>query len=178
LQRDQAPSRTGARGHQGPGTQAIDLERYYAVKAEAGLAPATLAKHHHVLHGVLEAAVRAQLVVRNVSKLVTGKPHQPEGHADAIEHCWTADEAATFIRAAKAAGARPAAFYALALDSGMRKSELCGLLWRDVDLMEGRVRVSQQLLKGGPNPTFSPVKGQEGAHGRHRHRDGRSAQDA
>jgi integrase len=49
--------------------------------------------------------------------------------------------------------------YAVALDIGMRKGELCGLLWRDVDLTEGRIRVNQQLLKGGRKPTFSPVKG-------------------
>ena len=125
----------------------------------AGLAPATLAKHHHILHGALEAAVRAQFVARNVAKLVTGKPHAPDGHADAIAHCWTADEASSFLATAKAAGAWPAAFYGLALDSGMRKSELCGLLWRDVDLTGGRIRVSQQLLTGGLAPTFTPVKG-------------------
>jgi integrase len=139
--------------------KALDLERYYATKAAAGLAPATLAKHHHILHGALEAAVRAQLVSRNIAKLVTGKPHAPDGHADAIAHCWTADEAASFLCAAKAGGARAAAFYTLALDSGMRKSELCGLPWRDVDLAEGRVRVSQQLVTGGSTPTFAPAKG-------------------
>ena len=32
--------------------------------------------------------------------------------------------------------------------SGMRKSELCGLLWADVDLTQGCVRVRQQLLTG------------------------------
>ena len=47
--------------------KALDLERYYAIKAGAGLAPATLAKHHHVIHGALEAAVRAQFVARNVA---------------------------------------------------------------------------------------------------------------
>jgi hypothetical protein len=91
------------------------------------------------MHGALEAAVRGPLVARNVEKLVIGKPHQADGHADAITHCWTAQEAAVFLSAAKAAGPQAAAFYTLALDSGMRKSELCGLSWRDVDLTEDRV---------------------------------------
>jgi integrase len=43
----------------------------------------------------------------------------------------------------------------------MRKSELCGLLWADVDLGQGRVRVRHQLLSGGAAPTFSPVKGKQ-----------------
>jgi integrase len=43
----------------------------------------------------------------------------------------------------------------------MRKSELCGLLWSDVDLVSGRVRGRQQLLTGGAAPTFVPVKGKQ-----------------
>lgn len=106
-----------------------------------------------------EAAVRARLLAHNVAKLVTGKPHAPDGQAGVTDHCWTAEEAADFLRAAKAAGTQSAAFYTLALDSAMRKSELCGLLWADVDLIQGRVRVRQQLLAGGAAPTFIPVKG-------------------
>jgi integrase len=45
-----------------------------------------------------------------------------------------ADEAATFLKAAKAAGPQPAAFYTLALDSGARRGELAALRWTDVDL--------------------------------------------
>jgi excisionase family DNA binding protein len=139
----------------------LDLERLYAEKATAGLAPATLEKIHNIMHGALAAAIRARLVTHNVAKLVVGKPHAPAGHAGAIEHCWTAEEAATFLVVAKAAGSQPAAFYTLALDSGMRKSELCGLLWADVDLTDARIRVRQQLLTGGASPTFVPVKGKQ-----------------
>jgi hypothetical protein len=69
-------------------------------------------------------------VVRNVARLVNNKPHAPEPHAHVALHCWTADESAAFLRAAKAAGPQPAALYTLALDSGMRKGELCGLCCR------------------------------------------------
>ena len=98
------------------------------------------------------------LVQRNVAKLVVGKPHAPHDRADAREHCWEAHEAKAFLAAARAAGAQPAAFYALALDSGMRKAELAGLRWADLDLVQARVTIAQQLAKGGPAPTFGPVK--------------------
>ena len=42
-----------------------------------------------------------------------------------------------------------AAFYALALDSGARKGELCGLTWAHLDLDAGKMRIVQQLLKPG-----------------------------
>jgi integrase len=47
----------------------------------------------------------------------------------------------------------------LALDSGMRRSELAGLMWADVNLTEGKVLVRQQLLSGGVKPVFIATKG-------------------
>jgi integrase len=41
----------------------------------------------------------------------------------------------------------------------MRKGELCGLRWTDVDFDAGKVWVVQQLTKPGPAPTFGPPKG-------------------
>src|SRR5258706_1516874 len=49
----------------------------------------------------------------------------------------------TFLATAKAAGPQPAAFYALALESGARKGELCGLPWSDLDLDAGQMRIGE-----------------------------------
>ena len=98
-------------------------------------------------------------MARNVASAVSNKPRAPEGHSEAVSNCWSAEDAATFLAVAKKAGPQPAAFFALALDSGMRKSELAGLQWTDVDLVQGRVLVQRQLLKGGEQPTFTVPKG-------------------
>ena len=90
---------------------------------------------------------------------MSNRPQAPAGHPEAVSNCWTAEDAAKFLRVARQSGQQPAAFYALALDSGMRKSELAGLRWSDVDLPNGRVVVRQQLLKGGSEPTFTVPKG-------------------
>ena len=139
------------------GLRALDIEAMLAKKSM--LAPATLGKIFRVLSSTLKAAVCSQLVARNVATLVANRPRPPEGHQDAVENCWTAEEAATFLRVAQAVGPRQAAFYALALDSGCRKSELAGLLWPDVNLAQGRILVRQQLLSGGRHPVFVPTKG-------------------
>src|SRR5262245_15293551 len=140
--------------------KATDLKRYYteAGQGDAALSPATLEQHHTIAHSALQAAVLEGLVQRNVAKLVVGKPHAQEGHQDVLEHCWEAHEAKAFLAAAKAAGAQPAAFYGLALDTGMRKAELCGLPWEDLDLARARVTLQRQLPKPGPAPVFGPVK--------------------
>ena len=62
---------------------------------------------------------------------------------------------------ARAAGPQPAAFYALALDSGARKGELCGLRWTDMDLASGKLRIVRQLLTPGAAPVFGPPKNGE-----------------
>ena len=135
--------------------RASDLERYYA---DLGRAPKTIAVHHAVLHGALRKAMRDQLVTRNVAADVETRPKPAKDQGDAREHCWTAFEARRFLDTAKAAGAQPAAFYTLALDTGIRKGELCGLRWTDVDVDAATITIAQQLTGTGPQPTFGPTK--------------------
>ena len=131
-----------------------DIERFHA---DLGLAPATGEKHHAIINSALKAAVRADLIPRNVAPLATNKPRAPEGHDDVLANVWEAHEARQFLDTAKAAGSQPAAFYALALETGMRKGELCGLQWSDLGAT-GTLTVQRQLVKPGSEPIFGPVK--------------------
>ena len=78
--------------------------------------------------------------------------------ADARVNCWSALEAKTFFTTAKAAGPQAGALYTVAIDSGARKGELCGLASEHVDLETGVIRIVRQLTKPGPAPTFGPPK--------------------
>jgi integrase len=62
------------------------------------------------------------------------------------------------LAAAEAAGPQSSAFFALALDTGARKGELCGLRWADVDLTHATVTITRQLLKPGIQPVFGTPK--------------------
>jgi integrase len=139
------------------GLRPLDVESFLASKAV--LAPATLEKIFTVLSSALKAAVKNQLVARNVATLISNRPHAPEGHPAAVANCWTAEEAAAFLRVAREAGPQAAALWSLALDSGMRKSELAGLMWSDLDVAKGQMLVSRQLLTGGREAVFVPTKG-------------------
>src|SRR2546425_25232 len=116
--------------------RASHLQQYYNRSA---LSQATLQQHHAILHGALQAALRQDLVLRNVASLVEGKPRAEDIDTDAMPHCWEEDEVRQFLEATKAAGPQPAAFYSVALDSGARKAELCGLQWPAVDLEAGTI---------------------------------------
>ena len=133
------------------------VEQYYA---EATVSQSTLKLHHSVLHQALRKAVKNRLIATNPAADLDHKPRRPREKAsgEAQAHAWTAIEARAFLVAAKAAGPQPAAFYALALDSGARRAELGGLTWAHLDLDAGKMRIVQQLLTAGANPTFGPTK--------------------
>lgn len=135
--------------------KAADIKRYYT---DADLSQSTLAQHHAIIHSALKAAVLEGLVYRNVASLVIGKPQFSRSHDQIRRNCWDAEEARSFLAAAQKAGTQPAAFYALALDSGARKNELCGLQWTDLDLDAGTVLFVRQLTRLGRSPEFGPVK--------------------
>ena len=133
------------------------LEAYYAAQTVSG---STLTLDHAILHSALDKAVRDRLVATNVASLLgKGKPRAGGNKSDeARKHAWSAHEAAAFLDAAKAASPQTAAFYATALDTGMRKGELGGVRWANVDLDAGKVRVVEQLHKTGAAPEWGPTK--------------------
>jgi integrase len=58
-------------------------------------------------------------------------------------HIFTESQARTFLEAAR--GHPYEALFYLALTTGLRKGELLGLLWEDVDWEKGTLRIERQL---------------------------------
>lgn len=104
-----------------------------------------------VLRAALSRAEREELVVRNVAKLVDlpaweRKPIQP----------WRAEEAARFLSTAKEHRLYPA--FAMLLLYGMRRGEVLGLRWCDIDFAHNQLRIRQQLQRIGSTLQEGPVK--------------------
>ena len=134
----------------------FDIEAYYKSQ---GVSAATLTLDHAILHRALRKAQKNKLVTSNVASDLDERPRRSRSQSDeAREHAWSAAEAAAFLDAAKQAGAQSAAFYAVALGTGMRKSELGGLRWANVDLDGGKIKVVEQLTKTGKAPEWGPTK--------------------
>jgi integrase len=135
----------------------FDIETYY--KGQKAVSNATLALDHAILHRALRKALKNKLVVTNAASELDERPRASGNKSDeAREHAWSVAEASAFLDAAKRAGAQAAAFYALALGTGMRKSELGGLRWANVDLESGKVQVVEQLTRSGKAPEWGPTK--------------------
>jgi integrase len=96
-----------------------------------GLAPKTVRNIHAMLHRALRDAVRLGYLVRNVADAVT----PPRGPSPEMQ-VWTPEELRTFLTHARQD--RLYALWLLVATTGMRRAELAGLRWVDVDLDEGR----------------------------------------
>ena len=121
------------------------LQRYYSEKltggrcdGKGGLSPKTVRHHHVTLHDALQSAVKWGLLLRNPADAVS-PPHvqRPE------MHIWGEDDINGFLEVAKETPYH-CLFY-LALFTGMRRSELLGLKWNDMDLILGEVSVTRSL---------------------------------
>ncbi|MER7708414.1 site-specific integrase [Kitasatospora sp. NPDC097605] len=104
------------------------------------LSPLTLACIHSVLKSALEHAVREEEIPRNVARNVrmgTPRPRRFEP--------LTVDEARDLLAAVR--GHRPQALFELALRTGLRKGELLGVRWEDLDLTGGTASVRRTLQR-------------------------------
>jgi integrase len=121
--------------------QPHDVETWVRALQAHGYAPETVRYSLAVLRTALEHALRQGLVARNVAKLVEGV-HVERAEVEPLE-----PEAINALLTA-AQGDRYEAFYVLALATGLRRGELLGLHWEDVDLDAGELRVRVQVQHG------------------------------
>ena len=119
---------------------AMHLQGLYRERLDSGLSASTVQKIHHVLHKGLRQAVRWNLIPRNPADEVKAPaPTSKEMHP------LSAEEARRLLDAAQ--GDRFEALYVLAVHTGMRRGELLGLKWDDVDLENATVRVRRTLTR-------------------------------
>ncbi|GCE18661.1 tyrosine-type recombinase/integrase [Dictyobacter kobayashii] len=116
------------------------LDRLYRQKLESGLKPKSVAAIHGMLHTALDKAVRLGLVSRNVCKMVS-PPRVVRKEITPL----SAEQARKLLEAAK--GHPQEVLFILALSTGMRRGELLGLKWKNVDLVSGVLRIRQALVR-------------------------------
>lgn len=129
---------------------ADQLDRFYADQLAGGrltgktpgLAPKTVRHLHTVLHRALADAVRKNLVARNVADAADA-PKASRGGSKGMR-TWTADQLRQFLLAVVDDPLGPA--YWLTAATGMRRGEVLGLRWSDINFSTKRLSVSQTVL--------------------------------
>lgn len=121
----------------GPG----DVQRLYADRLNYGLSGTSVRHLHSTLHTAFDDAVKWGLVARNVCDAVKAPAR------DRTEmQTWNPHQASAFLAAA--VGDDLEALWRLAITTGMRRGELLGLKWADVDFDAGALSVRRSLSRG------------------------------
>lgn len=121
-------------------------------RGERPLAAKTIRYIHTIVHRALKDAQRWGKVARNAAALADPpRPRAPDSMS-----VWSPAQVRTFLDGV--AGERLHPFYLLALTTGMRRGELLGLRWIDVDLEKGFVSIKQTLVCIGYRVEFGEPK--------------------
>lgn len=123
------------------------------------LSPKTIRNIHGVLHSMLDAAVRDEILLRNVSDRCS-LPHVVQKQIRAISSA----ELATFLDAIADEPFRNIFF--VDIFSGLRQAEILGLRWPDIDWANHCIYIRQQLQQNQNKGDFSyylapPKEGKE-----------------
>jgi len=143
--------------------QADDLEALYVRLLKTGrrngkgggLSPTSVRYVHRVLHKALGDAHRKGLVSRNVATMADPPKVQANGPKSRIQ-VWDAPTLRRFLDVA--ANHRLACLWLVAANTGMRRGELLGLRWADVDLEAATISVRHAVVSAGYQLHLSDVK--------------------
>lgn len=121
----------------------LHIQKFYTkLLNEKKLNHNTVRKIHTMLVNALELAVKFDLIIKNVAKLVN-----PPKETKAEMKVWDVDEVLTFLEVAKESHLYMV--YLIAINTGMRQGEILGLSWDGVNLDEGIISVKQTLSNDG-----------------------------
>ena len=140
-----------------------DVQRMYRRLREHGrvhkhpeydwaLAPTTVHHVHTTLHLAMDAAVREHLIARNPT--VNAVPPKAE---PAPKRILSETELDRFMTAIEADEIWHDFFYT-EMTTGMRRGEICGLLWTDFDEKVGTLKIQRTIHMENGRPVAGPTK--------------------
>ncbi len=137
----------------------LDIKKWHGDLLDHGrkdgtpLAANSVKLAHRVLHRALADGVRWNIIATNPASSVR-LPKQPHREMKV----WTPEQAANFLHAL--GDDRLVPLWTVALDTGMRRGELAGLRWSDVDLEHAVLTVSQQRTTASYETVIAAPKAQ------------------
>ncbi len=122
---------------------ARDIQQYYTwLMDEKELSPNTVIKHHNLLTNTLNAAERQEYITKNPMRAVSPpKKRQREAKF------YTSEQLGTLLD--KAVGTRLELPVYICAYLGLRRGELCGLRWSDVDLEHKTITIENTRTQAG-----------------------------
>lgn len=108
------------------------------------LKPETIEKHFTLISGVLDDAIRDGIISSNPATLVKMPRAKDKFKGSSL----TVEQAKKLLSAAEAAGKPIYTAILLSMVYGLRRSEVCGLRWQDIDFDNGAMHICNTIVKG------------------------------
>lgn len=141
------------------GLMAARIECFLVEKAlngrrdgKGGLGDRSIRYLYTLIRAALEDARKRQLVAVNQASLITPPARRLRDRAEHV--IWTEEHLALFLTEAARHPLWP--LWPVALSTGLRREEVLGLRWRDVDLSRGLLRVVQVVVLIGGKGAVKP----------------------
>jgi integrase len=133
-----------------------DIEDFVQALQKKGLADGTVRKIFNLVQTSFKSAERKELILKNPFNLLDSgsRPKVTKKNFD----YWTTEEVKQFF---KVLDHRQKMLFVLAIHTGMRRGEILGLRWKDVDFKNNQLRITQtlkprrRLKDGGKNQNAS-----------------------
>lgn len=116
----------------------MDINKFYRQLEDEGLTPNYISSIHSILRSALKRAIVWQITNKNIMAGVEA----PRVEKTKIK-TWSLEEIRTFLDASKDNVCYIA--FVLAIFTGMRRGEVLGLRWQDIDLDNKKLTVQQSL---------------------------------
>ncbi|MED0678736.1 site-specific integrase [Aneurinibacillus thermoaerophilus] len=118
----------------------MHVQKFYSKLLNEGVTGEYIRFLHAILRSALNTAVKWQLLQKNIMTNV-----QPPRLSRKEKATWTAEQARQFLAFAREKGTRRYIVYLLAIYTGMRRGEIFGLRWKDIDFENGKISINQTL---------------------------------
>lgn len=116
----------------------LDVDTFYNQALENGLSPKTIRIMHSLLRKAFEQALKWQMLQHN--PIVQATPPRIE---ESERDTWNQHQINAFLNVAQQEGLEIPFF--IAIFTGMRRGEVLGLKWADVDLLHGKIHIRRAL---------------------------------
>ena len=127
------------------------VERKESEKKPKGLGPKTVRNIHQIISSALQLAIHQKLIAHNPAE-GCALPRVERNEMKTL----TADQLTAFLQEAKRTGVFE--MYYLELATGLRRGELLGLKWTDVDFGQGTLTVRRQISRINGQVVEAPLK--------------------
>lgn len=118
------------------------IQKLVSEKLDEGLSPSTVRIIRNTIHAILQYAVLSNILLRNPAKLVSIKNNQAK-EISAL----SCEQVQNLLQASSSHKLYLAVL--LLATTGIRRSELCGLKWLDIDWQQNALRIQRSVVKYG-----------------------------